>query len=199
MSHQLTPLWSLELYALEGPLILVAWVLLLCRVTMVGDQMKANPSSGWLPEPALCGGCWLPVCRNGLQGFCLRAWSGGSWNKCGPTGGQRWVLKRVQGLGSQIKCQSADGQSCLLTWLVMSPGSPKVGIGRLIDGAKSQHSWLKDSSGSRAGVCQLVGRVKAHGISGAWPLGSEAYFRAGISVWSWVPGSLSAGSWWSCG
>lgn len=46
MSHQLTHLWSLELCALEGPLILVAWVLLLCRIATVDDQMKANLSSG---------------------------------------------------------------------------------------------------------------------------------------------------------
>ena len=180
MSHQLTPLWSLELYALEGPLILVAWILLLCRVTTVDDQMKANLSSGWLPDPALCGGCWLPVGRNGLQGFCLWAWSGGSWNKCRPTGGQRWVLKWADvGFG-------VSDQMSVCWWARVFPdmvgyesGESQSWYCLLMGGAKSQHGWLKDSSGPRAGVCQLVQGQGPWGLrcltTGEWGLFQSWY------------------------
>ena len=47
MSHQLTPLWSPELYALGVPLIWAAWVLLLWQAYSVGGLVgMAGPLSG---------------------------------------------------------------------------------------------------------------------------------------------------------
>ena len=61
-SHQCTPFSSLELYAPGVPPVWVAWALLLCGLTTVGGLVGlVGPWSGWMPGPALCGGCQLLV------------------------------------------------------------------------------------------------------------------------------------------
>lgn len=89
--------------------------------------------------------------------------------------------------GFKIKCQSADGQGCFLTWLVMSQESqswywPSDGWGQI-------PAWLTEGLWWSYGWCLPTGgrQGPTHRALGASHWGLRLTLRAGISVWSCIP------------
>ena len=103
------------------------------------------PWSGWLPGPAVCRGCWLPVGWAGWQGGWLQ--SSGS-----PRASAGSLVGRVNSWG-----------------LAAGPGGPRgsrSGVGLLVDGAGSWHSWLRGQGCPEVCVGLLVGEARAQPVPG---------------------------------
>ena len=169
----------------------------------------AGPWSCWLPDPALCRGCWLLVGRAGSWGGCL-------WNPRGPRASAGSLVGRVEVqkiLGLVLAhwwVKPGPGASAVpqmnkaKTWgLAAGPRNPRAGVGSLVGGAGFWHSWLQNLGCSEARVGPLLSGVGAQCVPGlvlacwllGWVLPGQA---AGLQIsWGWC---LPTGGWgWSQG
>ena len=149
---------------------------------MGGLVGMVGPWSGWLPGPALCGGCGLLVGRVG-------SWGGTLGLVIGEVGVQEilglvsahWWLRPSSGANASPLAGRAKSWG-LAEW----PRDPRACVWALVCGAGSWNRWLQGLGCLKACVGRLVGTSRAQPVPwlvlAGWWLGWQA---AGLCL-SWT-------------